>query len=117
MTGTHDEQAILREAARRSADESIERFRKGKEALEETLNDCLYHAGRRARERRLDDDEARVFERVREAIYSRDPARLEAATNMLAEHYAQEIGGHFDPRVYKLAERVLPKALSVLLSA
>ena len=117
MTGTHDEQAILREAARRSADESIQRFRSGREALEETLNDCLYHAGKRSRERRLDDDEWRVFEQVREAIYSRDPARLEAATVLLSEHYAQEIGGHFDARVYSLAERVLPKALSVLLSA
>jgi glycerol-3-phosphate O-acyltransferase len=116
MEGSPNEQAILREAARLSADESIARFRRGREALEETLNDCIYQAGRRARERPLSEGEERVIEAARDAIRSRDPARLEAATVGLAEHYADEIGGHFDPYVYALAERMVPRVLSLLLS-
>ena len=112
-----DEVAVRREAARRSADESIVRARVGREALEETLNDCLYHADRRARYHPPGDAEARVFERAQEAIQSRDPARLEAATYALCEHYASDIGGHFDPRMFALASWLAPGFLSLLLSA
>lgn len=115
--GALDEVAVRREAARRSAEESIVRARAGREALDETLNDCLYHADRRARHHPPDDGEARVFERAQEAIQSRDPAQLEAATRALCEHYATEIGGHFDPRMFALASWLAPGFLSLLLSA
>jgi glycerol-3-phosphate O-acyltransferase len=117
MSATLNEIAILDEAARLSAEESIARARRGREALEETLNDCLYHADRRARRSALDESEARVFELVRKAIRSRDAARLESATSALTRHYAEEIGGHYDPTVYAIAEKVLPRFLSVVLSA
>ncbi len=42
---------------------------------------------------------------------------MEAATRLLAEHYAEEIGGHFEPSVYAVAEKILPRLLSLLLSA
>jgi glycerol-3-phosphate O-acyltransferase len=114
--GALDEVAIRREAARRSAEESIVRARAGREALDETLNDCLYHADRRARDHPPDDAEARVLAHAQEAIQSQDSARLEAATHALCEHYATEIGGHFDPRVFNVASRLAPGVLSLLLS-
>jgi glycerol-3-phosphate O-acyltransferase len=116
-SATLDEVAIRREAARRAAEESIVRARAGQEALEETLNDCLYHADRRARTHQPDAAEARVLEGAQEAIQSRDPARLEAATHALCERYAAEIGGDFDPRMYALASWLAPGFLSLLLSA
>lgn len=112
-----DEGAVRLEAAHRSASESVQRARTGEEALEETLNDCLYHAERRARAHPLDDAEARVLDGAREAIQSQDPARLEAATYALCEHYASEIGGHFDPRMFAVASWLAPGFLSLLLSA
>ena len=112
-----DEAAVQREAAHRAADESVARARTGREALEETLNDCLYHADRRARAHPPDDAEARVLAGAREAIQLRDPARLEAATYALCAHYATEIGGHFDPRMFALASWLAPGFLSLLLSA
>ena len=117
MADSIDELTIRREAAHRSGDESVARARIGEEALEETLNDCLYHAERRARVRPLDDAEARVVDWAREAIQSRDPARLEAATYALCEHYASEIGGDFNPRMFALASWLAPGFLSLLLSA
>ncbi len=114
---TLDEVAIRHEAAWRSAEESVARARQGEEALEETLNDCLYHAERRARAHPLDDAEARVLDGARDAIQSRDAARLEAATYALCEHYASEIGGHFDPRMFALASWLAPGFLTLLLSA
>src|SRR5262245_35397294 len=112
-----DEAAVLHEAAHRAADESVTRARAGREALEETLNDCLYHADRRARAHPPDDAETRVLAGAREAIQLRDPARLEAATHALCAHYATEIGGHFDPRMFALASWLAPGFLSLLLSA
>jgi glycerol-3-phosphate O-acyltransferase len=112
-----DEAAIRRDAAHRAAAESVARARAGQEALEETLNDCLYHAERRARARPHGPDEARVLTTAQEAIQSRDPARLEAATYALCEHYAAEIGGDFDPRMFAVASWLAPGFLSLLLSA
>jgi glycerol-3-phosphate O-acyltransferase len=112
-----DEVAIRQEAARRATDESLAQARAGREALEETLNDCLYHADRRAETHPPDDAEARVLERAQAAIQSRDPARLEAATHALCAHYAAEIGGDFDPRLYAVASWLAPGFLSLLLSA
>src|SRR6185369_7638418 len=103
MAESVDEGVIRREAAHRSAEESVARARRGQEALEETLNDCLYHADRRARVHPLDPAEARVLEMAREAVQLRDPARLETVTHALCEHYVAEIGGHFDPRMFSLA--------------
>src|SRR5215470_12052205 len=98
-----DEATIRREAAHRAAAESIARARAGEETLEETLNDCLYHAERRAGAHPPEDAERQVLDEVRAAMQSRDPARLEAAAYALCEHYAAEIGGDFDPRVFALA--------------
>src|SRR5262249_62334809 len=112
MADSIDELTIRREAAHRSGDESVVRARTGEEALEETLNDCLYHAERRARVRPLDDAEARVVDWAREAIQSRDPARLEAATYALCEHYASEIGGGFNPRKFAPPPRPARRRLS-----
>jgi glycerol-3-phosphate O-acyltransferase len=117
MADSLDEVAIRREAAHRSAEESVARAREGAEALEETLNDCLYHAERRARTHPLDQAEAFALDVARDAIQSRDPARLEAATYALCEHYASEIGGHFDPRMFAVASWLAPGFLSLLLSA
>jgi len=116
MTGTDHEAGIRTEAARRSAEESIRRARAGKEALEETLNDCIYHAELRSGGHSLTGRESRVVERAREAIQARSVVELEAATLALCEHYAEEIGGHFDPRVYAFASRLAPRFLSLLLS-
>lgn len=113
----HDERAIQLEAAKRAAEESLAYAKAGREQIEEVLNDCLYHAERRARTRPLTDHEERVLERARTAIQLRDPTKLEAATHALCEHYATEIGGHFDPKVYALASKMAPRLFSVLLSA
>ncbi len=117
MLRADEEAAIRHRAAVRSADESIARARCDREALEETLNDCLYHAELRSLDRPPDEAEARVLHVAREAIRTGDRTQLEAATLSLCEHYATEIGGHFDPRVHAVASSIAPRLLSVLLSA
>jgi glycerol-3-phosphate O-acyltransferase len=113
----HDEQAIRREAAHHAAEDTLALARAGREHLEEVLNDCVYHADKRARILPLTSDEERMLEKAQLAIQTRDPAKLESATHALCHHYATEIGGHFDPKVYTFASRLAPRAFSLLLSA
>jgi glycerol-3-phosphate O-acyltransferase len=40
-----------------------------------------------------------------------------ALLNLIINHYAEEIGGHFDPRVYQFATRAVPWGFSWLLNA
>jgi glycerol-3-phosphate O-acyltransferase len=44
-----------------------------------------------------------------------DPDRFAQIVRGIVDHYVREIGGHFDRRVYRVATRVVPRAISALL--
>lgn len=81
------------------------------------LNDAAYHETRRLEPH--PGSERAALERFRELARTvgklseeRRRARLEA----LARHWALDIAGSFDPRVYGVSTQVLPRALALLLS-
>ncbi len=52
---------------------------------------------------------------LRGRLLSADPDRYPELVHAIVDRYANEIAGHFDPRVYRVATRIVPPALSVLL--
>ncbi|MBI2373138.1 MAG: 1-acyl-sn-glycerol-3-phosphate acyltransferase [Deltaproteobacteria bacterium] len=88
--------------------------------LDEVLAESIYLERKRLREESDGDrvSKDRAFWDHVERDLKRSSRRVQE--DLLAEavvHYASEIVGHFDPRVYGAVTRVLPPALGVLLNA
>ena len=89
--------------------------------LELLINDTLYHEQRRLeRENRADPavraDKA-FYRGVRRALGRASSSELHALFSRMTSRFADEIAGHFDERVYKVATTLVPAGLSVLLRA
>ncbi len=81
------------------------------------LNDAAYHKIRRLEAR--PGGERAEYERFRDI--ARTVGRMgdgdrRRKVEELVRHYAHDIAGNFDPRVYGLSTRILPRALALLLS-
>jgi glycerol-3-phosphate O-acyltransferase len=86
--------------------------------LVEVINDTLYHE--RVRLQHVKDDERaradREFDaRIRHELPHTTSTRQKALVREIVERYVGEIAGHFDPRVYAFATKILPYALSGLM--
>lgn len=85
-------------------------------ALEAVLEDALWNERNRMRRARGEDDERDHLEDLAQALVHGDrDAQVTAGLRLVAD-WADEIHGRFDPRVYRLATRLLPRGLSTLLS-
>ena len=84
--------------------------------VDEVINETLYHERRRLQRvknaPRLDGDKTFIAALGHELPHAGD-ARQRAMVHEIVTHYAQEIRGHFDPRVYEVATRALPLSVSV----
>ncbi|HMI92004.1 MAG TPA: 1-acyl-sn-glycerol-3-phosphate acyltransferase [Polyangiales bacterium] len=89
--------------------------------LEVLINDTLYHEQRRLeRESKRDPvmhADKSFYRGVRRALAHASSSELQALLGRMAARFADEIAGHFDERVYKLATTLIPAGLSVLLRA
>ncbi|MFT3925099.1 MAG: 1-acyl-sn-glycerol-3-phosphate acyltransferase [Myxococcales bacterium] len=89
----------------------------GGRPLDDVLRETIYHERQRlngpATRRQAVDQ--RLLERLRQALPSADARHQEELVRLVVRHYLTEISGHFDPRVYRLATRVMPPALGALL--
>jgi glycerol-3-phosphate O-acyltransferase len=107
------------EVVAREVDRVLSRTsRPGGRPLSEVINDTLYHE--RLRLQHAADDERgradRAFHaQVRHELPHASPDRQRALVRSIVERYVREITGHFDPRVYSFATRVLPYGLSGLM--
>jgi glycerol-3-phosphate O-acyltransferase len=86
--------------------------------IDEVIKSTVYHE--RSRLLRAGDDERaradRAFvARVLHELPHATPGRERATVREIVERYVSEIAGHFDPRVYLFATRVLPHGLSALM--
>ena len=95
--------------------------RTGPARIREILEEADYHE-----RKRLEADKRRGPAHARDAeFWSKVRSRLRHASERdlrqtlreVVEHYAAEIRGNFDPRVYGLTTRVLPTGLGLLLNA
>lgn len=114
-----DEAQIASEVAARKverilADASVD----GGRSLGAVINETLYHERRRL-QGAPEDERSRAdgafHARVRHDLPHATPARQRALVREIVARYVGEITGHFDPRVYRFATRVLPYALSGLM--
>ncbi|MBI4822230.1 MAG: 1-acyl-sn-glycerol-3-phosphate acyltransferase [Deltaproteobacteria bacterium] len=88
--------------------------------LDEILAESIYLERKRLKEEasgeRTDIDRA-FWDHVEKDLRRSSRRTQEDLLAEAVEHYAKEIVGHFDPRVYRAVTRVLPPALGVLLNA
>lgn len=101
---------IIHEVVRRL----VERYSKDHESLEYALNEVAFHETRRLEKQR--DAEAKQAlgywrSLLRRVARMSDEAKRDVLRG-ITQRMARDIAGNFDPRVYQLATRVLPKILT-----
>ncbi|MCB9684943.1 MAG: 1-acyl-sn-glycerol-3-phosphate acyltransferase [Alphaproteobacteria bacterium] len=85
-------------------------------ALEDVLEDALWHERKRLGRGSADDPEHPLLDTLAAALVrGTREQRIDAALSLVAV-WGDEIHGRFDPRVYRVATRVLPTAVTALLS-
>jgi glycerol-3-phosphate O-acyltransferase len=113
-----DRDRILAEVQRRIMDQMVERAAAGGDGLEYVLNEVAYSEMRRLegaggrKASRAHDRWSELAHRLSRMSDEEKRERLEE----LVHHYARDIVGNFDARVYRFANDVLPPALSFLFS-
>lgn len=107
----------------RIADEVVRRVRSrvvdGSDAhIEQLLYETIYREQLRLADNdsdpRVEVDRAFIRTLRHDLAHARSP-QLQQLVHSVLTHYTEEISGHFDPRVYKLATTVIPPALGALL--
>jgi len=110
-----DKERILVEVVQRV----YEQCNKDPRAVELALFDTIYEE-----RHRLETERDRTKARKQAAFYSKDyheavrasPDRQQEMLRDIIQIFAEEVVGHFDPRIYSLATRVMPHALTVTLN-
>lgn len=86
------------------------------DALASLLEDAVYHERKRLEKDEPKEGERENLDRLSRALLRGDRREKIDAGLTLVACWGREIHGRFDPRVYRFATRVLPKALTGLLS-
>lgn len=84
-------------------------------ALAELLEDALYHERKRLQRSRDDESHEALDTLARALVRGTRSDQMDAAM-VLVRDWSDEVHGKFDPRTYRFATRLLPKALAGLLS-
>ena len=89
------------------------------DAVEHALFDTIYEERRRLereKKRSRKKREGAFYGRIYHEALKTSPERQKEMLKEIIQFFVEEVTGHFDPRVYELATRVIPPALSVLLN-
>lgn len=110
-----DRERVLAEVERRVVEERVAAAaRGGDHSLEYVLNDVVYWELQR-----LEKSGGPALERWRELarrLVHMSESEKEAELRALVRHYGKDVVGNFDPRVYRFATTVMPRALGFLMS-
>ncbi len=112
----HDRERVLVEVAHRV----FNRYNATPQAAEQALFDTLYEERIRLeteRDRSKAKKQKAFYRQIHHEALRASPSRQSQLLKQVIEAFADEVVGHFDPRVFALATRVVPPALSVLLNA
>ena len=85
--------------------------------LQKNLEETLYYERKRLERTRDETEEIRRADALSKALVRGVHADQIEAAMRLVSGWTEEIHGRFNPRVYRLATRVGPKALTALLTA
>lgn len=97
----------------------LDRWAGDADAVEHALFDTIYEERRRLekeRKRSRAKQEGGFYDRIYREALKASPERQKELLKEIVQFFVKEVTGHFDPRVYELATRVVPPALSVLLN-
>jgi glycerol-3-phosphate O-acyltransferase len=111
---------LVDEACRRSYRDFLERTRRSSEGLEHLLNDAAYQEVERLEVEQGPETELRSrgwWMDISRRLGEMSDTEKRNLVRELVEGYTEDIAGHFDPRVYRLATQVLPVGLSLLFKA
>ena len=119
---SEDKERIQVEVVSRVVEGHVQRARSAAPGyLEHLVNDTLYHE--RLRLETENPDQPRIkadlamYRPMRSRMRHASPSDLQAMLQEITRHLVEEVTGHFDPRVYRVATRVVPPGLSLLLNA
>ncbi len=111
-----EKEKLLTEVVQRTVD----RWCRDPKTTEEALFDTIYHE-----RRRLEGEKKKSVAKRDRALYDRSyhqGLKASAGTQreifrQIIQRFANEVVGHFDPRVYALSTRVIPVAMNLLLNS
>jgi len=112
----HDKERVLVEVAHRV----FNHYTKDPRTTEQALFDTLYEELIRLdteKDRSKAKKQRAFYQKIRREALRASPTLQSELLKQVIEAFAEEVAGHFDPRVFALATRVAPPALSVLLNA
>jgi glycerol-3-phosphate O-acyltransferase len=112
----HDKERVLVEVVHRV----FNHYTRDPRTTEQALFDTLYEERIRLeteRDRSKAKKQAAFYRKIQHEALRASPTLQADLLKQVVEAFAEEVTGHFDPRVFALATRVVPPALSVLLNA
>jgi glycerol-3-phosphate O-acyltransferase len=113
---TEDRDRALTEVQSRVVDAVIDRAGQGGPPLDEILAESIYQERRRLKDDPNDKDET-FWREVKSKLWRSSDRTQRELLRMAVRHYAEEVVGNFDPRVYKAVTRAGPATLGLLLNA
>ncbi len=115
-----DHERILVEVTSRVVERYVQAAKDKEGHLEAVLGDTLYYENLRLEKENPKDPAARayrqIYDRARPALGAA-PQRQRAVLTEITRHFAEEVVGNFNQRVYRLSTGVIPHGLSGLLRA
>ncbi|RME76711.1 MAG: hypothetical protein D6776_00820 [Planctomycetota bacterium] len=114
-----DRQRAIAEVTDRVVADVLAEQAAGGRTVEDWLQDAIYEERRRLERGGdgSDADDRRFIESVRHRLLHASEPEREALLHEVVHHFACEIAGNFDPRVYRFATSVVPGALALMLNA
>ncbi|HIA02860.1 MAG TPA: hypothetical protein EYN66_13285 [Myxococcales bacterium] len=113
---SNDQSQILAEVTTRIVGRLIDQ---GGDAVESALEDTLYYEQKRLKRDmyRGEEDDKRFWRDIQGQLVSAGESTRNEMLRQIVMRFANEVMGHFDPKIYALATRALPTGLAVLLNS
>jgi glycerol-3-phosphate O-acyltransferase len=115
-----DQERILTELESRVSLAKVKAAEAGGLKLSEVLEDSLYFERKRLKEDRKSpahDADSAFWDQVQRDLRRASERDQKLLSRKVIRHYAEEIAGNFDERVYQVVTRALPPGLGLLLNA
>ncbi len=116
-----DRAHLVAEVCRRTYSEFLSRARNSRiEGLDHLLNDATYQEVERLKAEQGPESEVRSrqwWTDISRRLGEMSDTEKRSVVRELVASYTEDIAGHFDPRVYRLATQALPVGLSLLFKA
>lgn len=110
---------IIREVVTRTMTRLASPEADAPDALEDIISDVLYHEKQRLKSARSEEEkkESEFLARVTRGLAAAVNDEKRLMLEKLVEHYAEDVAGHFDPKVFTFTTKILPYGLEAIFNA